>query len=71
MQTPAQECGCQFLRVASKKVGEGNGNLSQLTGAKKILTMAELDLCLAVAENTLQGVMQLGSPFDFSFKKLR
>ncbi|XP_053174690.1 uncharacterized protein zgc:136858 isoform X1 [Scomber japonicus] len=33
--------------------------------------MAELDLCLAVTENTLQGLMQLGSLFDFSFKKLR
>lgn len=43
----------------------------ELTGAKKILTMAELDLCLAMTENSLQGVMQLGSLFDFSFEKLR
>lgn len=43
----------------------------EVTGAKKIFTMAELDLCLAVTENTLQALMQLGSLFDFSFKKLR
>lgn len=54
-----------------QKRGKGSGKLSQLTGAKKILTMAELDLSLAVTENTLQGVMRLGSLLDFVLQRQR
>lgn len=34
---------------------EGGGNLPKVTGAKRILTMAELGSCLKVAENTPHG----------------
>ncbi len=54
-----------FVSESGPKEGEGGGNLAQLTGAKKLLTVAELDGCLAVTENTLQGVMRLRSLFVF------